>query len=375
MVATKFVAVNESGADAAPQDVMAAMPPEVAQRNGRHLVRRLLRSAAVAVICALAITQAIAQAAAQPGAPPISPGWPNKPVRIVVPWPPGGSADLIGRILAEHLGNAFAQSFLVENRPGASGMVGSAAVAHADPDGATFVISGIPSHVIAPATSANAPFDPLKDFTHIAYIGGSPIVVTAHASLGATTLSRFVALARGDGNAIGYVSPGVGSLGHMVGEYIARKDGIRLEHIPYKGGVQAVTDLVAGHVKVGAMTLTTSSPHIRAGTLAALALSSSARLASYPDLPTLKELGYSELVTTTWWSVSGPAKLPADLVRRLNLEINKVLDLADVRRKLEQEAIVTEKMSSAEFTRFLASEIDKWGPPARSAISAQGSAN
>jgi tripartite-type tricarboxylate transporter receptor subunit TctC len=375
MVATKFVAVNESGAAAAQQDVMAAMPPEVAQRNGRHLVRRLLRSAAVAVICALAITQAIAQAAAQPGAPPISPGWPNKPVRIVVPWPPGGSADLIGRILAEHLGNAFAQSFLVENRPVASGMVGSAAVAHADPDGATFVISGIPSHVIAPATSANAPFDPLRDFTHIAYIGGSPIVVTAHASLGVTTLPRFVALARGDGNAIGYVSPGVGSLGHMVGEYIARKDAIRLEHIPYKGGVQAVTDLVAGHVKVGAMTLTTSSPHIRAGTLAALALSSSARLASYPDLPTLKELRYGELVTTTWWSVSGPAKLPADLVRRLNLEINKVLDLADVRRKLEQEAIVTEKMSSAEFTRFVASEIDKWGPPARAAISAQGSAN
>jgi tripartite-type tricarboxylate transporter receptor subunit TctC len=161
----------------------------------------------------------------------------------------------------------------------------------------------------------------------------------------------------------------------MVGEHLARKDGIRLEHIPYKGGVQAVTDLVAGHVKIGAMTLTTSSPHIRAGTLVALAVSSGARLAQYPDLPTLKELGYDELVTTTWWSFSGPAKLPADLVQRLNAEVNKAIDSAEARRRLEQEAIVSEKMSPAQFTRFVESEIAKWGPLARAAISSQGSGN
>ncbi|MGA7485453.1 MAG: tripartite tricarboxylate transporter substrate binding protein [Xanthobacteraceae bacterium] len=331
--------------------------------------------AAVAVTYALfGLSSTGEQTHAQP-APTIAPAWPSKPMRIVVPWPPGGSADLIGRILAEHLGNAFAQSVLVENRPGASGMVGSAAVAHADPDGATFVVSGIPSHVIAPATSANAPFDPVKDFTHIAYIGGAPIVLTAHASLAVTSLPQLVALARGSGPAIGYVSPGVGSLGHMIGAYLARKDGIRLEHVPYKGGVQAVTDLVAGHVKVGAMTMTTSSPHIRAGTLAPLAVSASARLAQYPALPTLKELGYDELVATTWWSFSGPAKLPPDLVQRINTEINKALDSADVRRRLEQEAIVTEKMSPAQFARFVESEIGKWGPLARAAINAQGSGN
>jgi tripartite-type tricarboxylate transporter receptor subunit TctC len=190
-----------------------------------------------------------------------------------------------------------------------------------------------------------------------------------------TSLPQLVALARGRGQAIGYVSPGVGSLGHMVGEHLARKDGIRLEHIPYKGGVQAVTDLVAGHVKIGAMTLTTSSPHIRAGTLAALAVSSGAQLAQYPDLPTLKELGYGELVTTTWWSFSGPAKLPADLVQRLNAEVNKAIDSAEARRRLEQEAIVSEKMSPAQFTRFVESEIAKWGPLARAAISSQGSGN
>lgn len=334
-------------------------------------MHRLLLSTAIAVACTLAA------GAPAPGEPLTaqSRAWSSKPVRIVVPWPPGGSADLIGRILAEHLGRAFGQSFAVENRPGASGMVGSAAVARSDPDGTSFVISGIPSHVIAPATSAHPPFDPLKDFTHIAYVGGSPIVITAHASLGVTSLGELVALARRSAEPIGYVSPGVGSLGHMVGEYLARKDGIRLTHVPYKGGVQAVTDLVAGHVKVGAMTLTTSSPHIRAGTLAALAVSSRARLAQYPGLPTLKELGYDELVTTTWWSFSGPAKLPADLVAALNREINSAIDPADVRRQLEQEAIITEKMSAAQFTRFVESEIVKWGPLARAAIGAQGPGN
>ena len=333
-------------------------------------MHRLLLSAAAAVIW-IAFGPTIAPCAAQP----MAQSWPSKPVRIVVPWPPGGSADLIGRMVAEHLGHVFAQSFLVENRPGASGMVGSAAVAHSDPDGTTLVVSGIPSHVIAPSTSASAPFDPVKDFTHIAYVGGSPIVITAHASLAVKSLAELIALARGSSKAVGYVSPGVGSLGHMVGEYLARKEGIALEHIPYKGGVQAVTDLVAGHVKVGAMTWTTTSPHVRAGTLAALAVSSNQRLAQDPDLPTLKELGYDELVTTAWWSFSGPAGLPSDVVQRLNREINKLLDAPDVRRKLEQEAMVTEKMSPAQFTRFVAQEIGKWGPLARAAISAQGSGN
>lgn len=317
----------------------------------------------VAVICALIGTpsgSALAQTGAQ--------NWPSKPVRIVVPWPAGGSADMIGRIAAEHLAKVFAQNVYVENRPGASGMVGSAAVAHSDPDGTTFVVSGIPSHVIAPATSANPGFDPLLDFTHIAYVGGSPIVMTAHASLGVASLAELVALVRRSPATVGYVSPGVGSLGHMVGEYLARKEGIRLEHVPYKGGVQAVTDLVAGHVKVGAMTWTTTAPHIRVGTLTALGVSSSKRLPQYPDLPTLKELGYDELVTTTWWSFSGPAKLPADLVGRLNRELNELFDSPEVRGKLARDAIETEAMSAEQFTGFVANEIRKWGPLAKAAI-------
>jgi tripartite-type tricarboxylate transporter receptor subunit TctC len=322
-----------------------------------------------------AVTATIYALSVALGGAALAQSWPSKPVRIVVPWPAGGSADMIARIAAEHLTQAFAQSVVVENRPGASGMVGSAAVAHAEPDGTTFVVSGIPSHVIAPATSANPGFDPLKDFTHIAYVGGSPIVVTAHASLGVNSFAELLALARRNPAAIGYVSPGVGSLGHLVGEYLARKDGVRLEHVPYKGGVQAVTDLVAGHVKVGAMTWTTTAPHIRAGTLTALGVSSGKRLAQNPDLPTLKELGYNDLVTTTWWAFSGPAKLPPDVVERLNREINTVFARAEVRAKLARDAIETEAMSPEQFTRFVTDEIGKWGPLAKAAIGAQSSGN
>jgi tripartite-type tricarboxylate transporter receptor subunit TctC len=304
-----------------------------------------------------------------------APGWPTKPVRIVVPWPAGGSADMIGRIAAEHLTQVFGQSFFVENRPGASGMVGSAAVAHAEPDGTTLVVSGIPSHVIAPVTSANPAFDPLKDFTHIAYVGGAPIVVTAHRSLGVSSIRDLIALARTSPGALGYVSPGVGSLGHMVGEYLARRESIRLKHVPYKGGAQAMTDLVAGHVKVGVVAFTTTAPHIRAGTLAALAVSSARRLPQYPELPTLKELGYDELVTTTWWSFSGPARLPPDVVTRLNRELNALFDSPAVRRKLAQDMIDPETTSPDELTRFVASEIRKWGPIAKAAISTQESRN
>jgi tripartite-type tricarboxylate transporter receptor subunit TctC len=322
-------------------------------------------------LAALALLDAVVGASSDAARAETTQGWPTKPVRIVVPWPAGGSADMIGRIAAEHLTQVFGQSFFVENRPGASGMVASAAVAHAEPDGTTLVVSGIPSHVIAPVASANPGFDPLKDFTHIAYVGGAPIVVTAHRSLGVSSFKELTALARTSPGALAYVSPGVGSLGHMVGEYLARRESVRLEHVPYKGGAQAMTDLVAGHVKVGVVAFTTTAPHIRAGTLTAFAVSSARRLPQYPELPTLKELGYDELVTTTWWSFSAPARLPPEVVTRLNRELNALYDSAAVRRKLAQDMIDPETMSPDELTQFVASEIRKWGPIAKAAIGAQ----
>jgi len=294
--------------------------------------------------------------------------WPSRPVRIVAPFAPGGSADTLGRIVAQHLSERLKQNFFVENRGGAGGLIGAAQVAAADPDGYTFVISGIASHVIAPATNANAGFDPIKSFTHIAYLGGPPIVVIVHPALGVSSLAELIAKAKASREARAYVSPGTGTLGNLVAEYWGRRAGIAMEHVPYKGAAQAITDLVAGHVKVGAMTWTTALGQIRAKTVIPIAVSSAKRLPDFPDVPTLKELGYDDLIATTWFSFSGPADMPEDIVAKLNREIISAMDSREVREKLAQEAMETEKMSPQEFTRFVQAEIDRWGPIARQVV-------
>jgi tripartite-type tricarboxylate transporter receptor subunit TctC len=162
----------------------------------------------------------------------------------------------------------------------------------------------------------------------------------------------------------------VGSLGNLAVEYLVIKEGVKLQHIPYKGRSQAVADLIAGHVKIGSLTVTTSVPHIRSGTLIPLAISSKKRVSEFPDVPTFDELGYKELTTTTWWSFSGPAKLPDVMVQRLNREIIAALDTPQVRKRLDAEVIETEAMTPAEFTRFVQSEITKWQPIARDATKA-----
>jgi tripartite-type tricarboxylate transporter receptor subunit TctC len=301
--------------------------------------------------------------------------WPTKPVRIVAPFAPGGSADTLGRLVAEQLSSTLGQQFFVENKPGAGGVVGSAMVATAVPDGYTFVVSGIASHVIAPATNANAGFDPMKDFTHVAYFGGPPIVFIAHPSLGVKSLKEILVLAKAAKESMGYVSPGAGTLGNLVAEYFARKEGLKFDHIPYKGAAQAVTDLIGGHVKLGAMTWTTAHAHIRAGTVVPLAVSSSKRLADFPDVPTFKELGYDDLVAVTWFSLSAPANMPADIVQKMNQETIKALDTAEARKRLEQESMETEKMSPDEFTKFVESENRKWAPIAKSVINTSAGAS
>lgn len=296
--------------------------------------------------------------------------WPAKPVRIIVPQTPGGGADTVGRTLAQYLSDALKSNVFVENRAGASGMIGSAIVAHADPDGYNFVISGMPSHVVGPASTPNPEYEPVKDFTHVAYIGGAPLVLVAHPSLGVKSLRELVTPAKSSKDAITYGSPGVGSLGNLVGEYLATNAKIHLAHIPYKGGSQAVSDLIAGHVKLGVMSLTPTGPQIRAGKLVPLAVTSAKRLPDYPDVPTMKELGYNDLVAIAWWAFSGPAHLPDAIVRKLHDLINNAIASPDVRKHLERENMEIEAMSQEEVTRFIASEGKKWGPIAKAAFSA-----
>ena len=293
--------------------------------------------------------------------------WPTRPVKIIAPFAAGGSADTLGRIMSEQMSQSLKQQFIVENKPGAGGVVGSSQAAHAEPDGYTFVISGIASHVIAPIINGNTGYDPVKDFTHVAYLGGPPIVIIVNPSLGIKTLADLIAYQKKTGQPLTYASPGAGTNGNLVAEYFAKKAGIAVEHVPYRGAALGVLDVVAGHLTFGSMTWTTASGHIQAGTVTPLAVSSNERLPDFPDVPTLKELGYPELVCTVWFSLSGPPGIPANIVQKLNAEVVKAMQSEPVQQKLRQEEILTEPMDSPQFTKFVADELARWRPIAERA--------
>jgi len=291
--------------------------------------------------------------------------YPVKPVRIIVPFAPGGTADTLGRIAAAKLTESLGQSFLVENRPGAGGLLGSDLVAKSSPDGYTLVVSGVASHAIAPALAAKPPFDPMKDFTHVALFGGPPAVFGVHPSLPAKDLKGFVALAKARPGQLTYGSPGNGTQGHLVAEVFKQTAGINIIHVPYKGASIAVVDIVAGHIHAISTTLTTASAQIRAGRIRALAISSANRLSDYPGVPTFRQSGYRNLVATVWFSLSGPPGVPADIVSKLNGEVRRVLQLPDVRERLRGDGIEPNQLDPKAFTEFMAAEVKRWGPVIR----------
>lgn len=293
-------------------------------------------------------------------------GWPNKPVRIIAPFAPGGAADTLGRIVADPLSSIFKQQFFVENRPGAGGMIGAAAVATAPPDGYSFVVSGVASHVTAPAMSANPGFDPVRDFTHIAYLGGPPVLWIVHPSYPAKDYKEFLAYAKASPKPLDYISPGTGTQGNLFAEGLALREKFRITHIPYRGAGPALVDLVAGHVMFGSVTFSSAAELIRAGKVRALAISAERRLSNFPDIPTFRELGYEDLVTATWFGFSGPAKLPPDITRALGREITNILQQPDVQKRMAQDEIETRLMTPEQFTDFLAGEVARWAPLAKS---------
>ena len=291
--------------------------------------------------------------------------WPARPVKIIVPFGPGGSADTLGRLVAGKLSEQLKESFIIENRGGAGGVVGSDLVAKAPPDGYTLVVSSIASHVIAPHLPNGTPYDPLKDFAHIALLGGPPAVLAVHPSLPAKTLKEFVALAKEKPGSLSYGSPGPGTQGQLVAELFKRVAGIDVLHVPYKGAAAAVTDLIGGQISSVSTTLSTAAGQIRAGRARGLALSSAQRLPDYPDIPTFVEQGYPELVATVWFSLSGPANMPPEIVDKLNAEVRRALELTEVRAKMRHEGIVPNRLDAKEFTAFVTDELRRWGPIVR----------
>jgi len=295
-----------------------------------------------------------------------SQSWPAKPVKVLIPYSAGGANDLLGRVFSTQLAKTFGQQFIVENRTGGGGLIAMEAVARSQPDGYTIVISGIPSIVIAPAMSKNkVNFDPITDFTHIAYLGGAANIVVAHPDAGINDFRTLIYQIKNQPNPVQYLSASMGSVGNLLMQYVAEKEKSNISHIVYRGGGVAIQDLVAGHVKIGSMAITTAKPYVLTGRLLPLAVSSNLRLADFPDTPTMVELGYKDLVLTLWYSVSGPARMPREIVNRLNLAINSSINLPEVKKYLEKEMVQSKSMTVEEVGDFVKGELNKWMPAAR----------
>ena len=293
------------------------------------------------------------------------PDWPQRPVKIVVPYSAGGSADTMGRLIADYLGNAYKQPFIIENRGGAGGTLGSIAVAKAAPDGYTLVLSGIGSHVIAPLQLGNG-MNPMKDFTHLALLGGPPSALVVNADLPVKDIKAFIAYANSTPKGLSWGSPGLGTHAQLIGELFVESNKLNLVHISYKGAGPAVMDLLGGQIQAGFMTLRSASSHIQGGKLRALAVTSAKRLKDHPNVPTFAELGFPQLTAITWFSVSGPAGMPKALVANLNAEIRRGLRTLAIKEQLASEDMETQDLDPEAFNQFFRSEIEKWSPLVRS---------
>ncbi|GAB3501462.1 tripartite tricarboxylate transporter substrate binding protein [Curvibacter fontanus] len=295
---------------------------------------------------------------------PAATDWPAKPVRIVVPYAPGGSSDTLGRMIAQQLQNNLKQTFVVENRAGGGGTLGSAQVAKMAPDGYNLVVSGIGSHVIAPVEIKA--FNPMSDFTHVALLGGPPLVLVVHPSVPANTVPEFIAYARQLKDGLSWGSPGQGTHGHLIGELLAKQAQYPQTHISYKGAGPAVTDLVSGQIQAAVMTYSSANAFVKAGRLKALATTASKRLVDIPNVPTFAELGYPGLTSITWFALSGPPGMPPALVARINEEVRRGLQAEAAQKQLAFESMETQDWDAATFTRYVAGEIERWTPLAQS---------
>jgi tripartite-type tricarboxylate transporter receptor subunit TctC len=292
--------------------------------------------------------------------------WPARPVKIVVAFAPGGSADQFGRLMAAELSAAFRQQFFVENRAGNSGAIGSAQVARADADGYTLLIGGSGPHLTGPAINPNIGYDPLKDFTHVAMIGADSYAWAANPALGVKSIAELVALAKTrKENPITSSSPGPGSLGHLLIEQFKRKAGIEIQHVPAPNS--GVTDVLGNHISLTLTAMLTVGEQVKAGKLLALAVTSTERNPVFKGIPTFAEQGYPDVRGDTWFWLCGPRGLPADVVGKLNEATRRIVKSPKVREHFERLALLSKDLDAAAVPKFIAEEYAFWAPLAKDA--------
>jgi tripartite-type tricarboxylate transporter receptor subunit TctC len=288
--------------------------------------------------------------------------WPSRPVRIVNTFAPGGAADVLARLAADHLTGVFGQQFFVETRAGAAGAIGVQYVAHAEPDGYNFVVTTLSLLTFAPITNPKIGYDPIHDLTNVAYLAGSPVAFLVKANGRAKTLGELVALGKASSKPLTYSSSGVGSNGNLVAEYFGRKVGIDVEHVPYKGAAQGLTDLIGGHLDFSAQTMSSASGLIRGNAALPLAHTYKERLPDYPEVPTFTELGYPELASTNWFALAAPAGLPRDIAVKVNREIVKMVQKPEFQKRLREDGLIAETFNVDEFRNFIIAETARWKP-------------
>ncbi len=309
------------------------------------LIRRFARPLALAAGLCLATAQA---------------AWPDKPVKIIVPWAPGGSTDILARTVAEKLTHALGQPVVVDNKPGAAGNIGSELVAKSKPDGYTLLFGSMSTHAINPAIDPGMRFKGVEDFTPLALLAYVTNTMVVHPSVPAANLREFIAYAKANPGKVSYASAGAGSTNHLSAALLEKMAGIQMLHVPYKGGAPAVLDTVGGQVNLFFTAGTQSLPHVKTGKLRLLAVTENRRSPLLKDVPTVAETvpGYEMAV---WYGAFGPAGLPAEITQRLNAEINRIMALPEVREKMAAIGVEVAGETPERFAAILRSDAAKWG--------------
>jgi len=311
-----------------------------------------LRNISIATLCGALLALATFSAVAQP--------YPSKPIKLVVPFPPGGPLDLAGRAIADHLAKAWGQPVVVDNKPGAGGNIGADLVAKSPPDGYTIVMGALSTHAVNPHLFAKMPYDALKDFAPVTLVATTPNVLVLNPTVKANDVRELIALAKASPGKLSFASGSNGSAGHLAGELFKTLAGIDIVHVPYKGGAPAMQDLLGGQVQFMFDNLANSTAQLKAGKLKAFAVTTAKRSALAPELPTMAEAGVPGFDISTWYGIMAPAGTPPDVVKKLNAEIVRFLGSDEAKEKLKAQGAEPAPMSPEQFDQFVRAEWTKY---------------
>ncbi|MFO1282755.1 MAG: tripartite tricarboxylate transporter substrate binding protein [Burkholderiales bacterium] len=311
--------------------------------------RRTFVAAASALLVVAAAPASLAQAP-----------WPAKPVRIVVPFPPGGTTDILARAAALKMTEAWKEQAVVDNRPGAGGNIGAELVARAPADGYTLLMGTVGTHAINASLYAKMPFDPIRDFAPVILVAAVPNVMVVHPSVPASTVTEFIAWAKANPGKVNFASSGSGTSIHLAGELFKTQTGLAMTHVPYKGSAPAIADLVGGQVQVMFDNLPSALPQIRAGRLRALAVTSAQRASALPEVPTVAESGLPGFEASSWFGLLSPAGTPREVVQKVNSEIARWLATPEAKEKLASQGAIAAGGTPEDFVAHIAAESAKW---------------